>query len=758
MKADEPPIWVRPRERSATRRTLLEAARGLIARQGPLNLTLSAVAAEAGLARATIYGYFSGKADLLAALDPDEPAPKSESVLEVCPAVPAEPCSLKDEPPADSEQACPVETSNDDRPETAVLAAESASLDEQPVSNGEETARVEESDPDQFTASDESLVEPSDALGHSQSTPVETDFRATSPATPQDALAPRENDPALDDGSTEAAAPPTPEPEQAQTPYEAVGETIAPVAERQATPVDIPPESFVSGGESPTDKNDVVESVAANAVDPDQATTHVECAEAPVSDQPVGPADEVLEAVPPHEERRRLQAAHLDEIAKRLILPESALKEGTDAIIARLETRLRVLERTIANLETRQNATTGEAEKNLKPVCDLVAQLRIRADGMESRQLNALADLRLSVHELTARLDSIDAPQRGAISSALSWPDAATQSDRPMTVDPLPELPVAAPDDRDRSADDTRRGFLSAARNLANEGARQAAERDSLYEAQRLAQRRRLLSAACVAVLCLGVVGVLFKFHPGPQGVSTAQSKVLPPPAPSAPRAAAHAPSTVLSRTAPLDRLTFLANKGEAEAELIVGLRYLEGNGVAANATEAGRWLERAAVQGNPIAQNALGALYQNGRGVKIDQAEAMHWYESAAIQGNRHAMSNLAVLYAGGGGGPKNFAEASRWFQRSASLGYVDAQFNLAVLFERGDGVPQSLLDAYKWYAVAAAAGDTVAKTRADAIATQISPDELQAAQKAAAEFRPVAMNPAANDVAAMSMAPARR
>jgi localization factor PodJL len=143
---------------------------------------------------------------------------------------------------------------------------------------------------------------------------------------------------------------------------------------------------------------------------------------------------------------------------------------------------------------------------------------------------------------------------------------------------------------------------------------------------------------------------------------------------------------------------------------------------------------------------------------MKADPQQAMHWYQSAAMQGSRHAMSNLAVLYAGGTGAPANFAEAARWFQRAAGLGYVDAQFNLAVLYERGDGVPQSLLDAYKWYSIAAIAGDAVAKTRADAIATQVSPEELQAARLDAAHFKPQPLNSAANDEPTMAQVLASR
>jgi localization factor PodJL len=88
------------------------------------------------------------------------------------------------------------------------------------------------------------------------------------------------------------------------------------------------------------------------------------------------------------------------------------------------------------------------------------------------------------------------------------------------------------------------------------------------------------------------------------------------------------------------------------------------------------------------------------------------------------------------------------RWFARAANLGYVDSQFNLAVLYERGDGVPQSLLDAFKWYAIAGAQGDAESKLRLDALRTQLSADDLAAAQHSADAFRPLPLDPAANVV----------
>ena len=203
---------------------------------------------------------------------------------------------------------------------------------------------------------------------------------------------------------------------------------------------------------------------------------------------------------------------------------------------------------------------------------------------------------------------------------------------------------------------------------------------------------------------------------------------------------------TPARKTPPLDRLTTLANNGNPVAETIVGLRYLDGEGVPASPTEAVRWLTRAAQHGQPVAQARLGTLYEHGQGVPLDMAKAVHWYQMAAQQGNRTAMHNLAVALHQGVGGKPDKAEAARWFSKAATLGLVDSQFNLAVLYERGEGVPQSLLDAYKWYAIAAAQGDSESKSRLAVLQTQMSDDDKAAAERAAASFHPAPYNRAAN------------
>jgi localization factor PodJL len=205
-------------------------------------------------------------------------------------------------------------------------------------------------------------------------------------------------------------------------------------------------------------------------------------------------------------------------------------------------------------------------------------------------------------------------------------------------------------------------------------------------------------------------------------------------------------PEPQMAALGALDRLSALATQGNPKAEMIIGLKYLDGDGIAVNESEAAKWLERAAESGEAIAQYRLGTLYDRGRGVPADPALALHWYQLAASAGNRKAMHNLAAAYAQGSGTPKDFSEAARWFSKAANLGLADSQFNLAVLYERGLGVPQSLLDAYKWYAIAAASGDTESKSRLDVLSTQLGPDARDAAQHAADQFKPAAFDPAVN------------
>ena len=227
-----------------------------------------------------------------------------------------------------------------------------------------------------------------------------------------------------------------------------------------------------------------------------------------------------------------------------------------------------------------------------------------------------------------------------------------------------------------------------------------------------------------------------------PSRPASAPVRLHPPPAgPRPPQ-----PTVVSKPLTPQQRLAALAGTGNAKAEEVLGLEYVDGDGVTMNEAEGAKWLERAASRGEAVAAWRLGTMYEHGHGVTADQAKASQWYAIAAKAGNRKAMHNLAVAYTQGTGVQKDFSLAAQWFLRAANLGLADSQFNLAVLYERGMGVQQSLTEAYKWYAIAAAQGDTESKSRMDALSSQISADDKAAADKAVAAFQPAPLDRSAN------------
>src|SRR5690242_21456376 len=62
----------RTRQRATNRAAILEAARRVAAREGAGNLSLRAVAGEAGYAPASVYEYFQNRAELVLALASEE--------------------------------------------------------------------------------------------------------------------------------------------------------------------------------------------------------------------------------------------------------------------------------------------------------------------------------------------------------------------------------------------------------------------------------------------------------------------------------------------------------------------------------------------------------------------------------------------------------------------------------------------------------------------------------------------------------------
>jgi localization factor PodJL len=230
--------------------------------------------------------------------------------------------------------------------------------------------------------------------------------------------------------------------------------------------------------------------------------------------------------------------------------------------------------------------------------------------------------------------------------------------------------------------------------------------------------------------------------------------------------AAANAPAPVQTASAPVNvempqahdgglpaalgtpALRAAAAAGDPIAAYEIGVRYLEGRGLRADAQEAAIWFEKAAAKGSAPAAYRLGSIYEKGAGGRKNPADARRYYSMAAEAGNIKAMHNLGVMYAEGPDGKPDYPNAARWFRLAAERGVRDSQYNLGVLYARGLGVEQNLTESYRWFALAANQGDGDAGKKRDDIAKRLDVQTLVAAKLAVQTWTATPTDPAANEV----------
>jgi len=181
--------------------------------------------------------------------------------------------------------------------------------------------------------------------------------------------------------------------------------------------------------------------------------------------------------------------------------------------------------------------------------------------------------------------------------------------------------------------------------------------------------------------------------------------------------------------------LTKAANQGVAAAQNQVALIYCTGGpGVTQDLAQAAIWFRKAADQDDATAQENLAIMYDNGQGVAQDYAAAVYWFRRAAGHGDLTAELNLGLMYNAGQGVTKDSVAAVGWWSKAADRGYADAQNNLGAAYLFGEGVPRDDVEAYKWFSLAATSYSApddraaAAKNR-DVAAQRLSPAQLATA-----------------------------
>lgn len=109
-----------------------------------------------------------------------------------------------------------------------------------------------------------------------------------------------------------------------------------------------------------------------------------------------------------------------------------------------------------------------------------------------------------------------------------------------------------------------------------------------------------------------------------------------------------------------------------------LGVSYVHGSGMPADAQRAFRAFARACSGGSPDGCSNLGALYESGEGVTANLTQAAQMYERACRAGNALGCSNLGALYARGRGVERNVVQAQRLFLLACDNGSAAGCNNL--------------------------------------------------------------------------------
>ena len=152
-----------------------------------------------------------------------------------------------------------------------------------------------------------------------------------------------------------------------------------------------------------------------------------------------------------------------------------------------------------------------------------------------------------------------------------------------------------------------------------------------------------------------------------------------------------------------LETVRGIANSGNADAQLLVGIMYHMGIAGEEHQSDAAYYFRMAAEQGLASAQTNLGKCYLAGDGVPEDDKKAFEWFEKAASQGDAEGQFQLGRCYEEAWGTEKIENLAYQYYSKSANQGYANAQIQVGFCYLDGIGVYANENGAFEWFKKAA-------------------------------------------------------
>lgn len=151
--------------------------------------------------------------------------------------------------------------------------------------------------------------------------------------------------------------------------------------------------------------------------------------------------------------------------------------------------------------------------------------------------------------------------------------------------------------------------------------------------------------------------------------------------------------------------LTAKANSGNTNAQLDLGMAYLDGKKISKSLYKARKWLTMAATKGNVKAAVQLGYLNIKRYNSYNSTPESFYWLTKAARTNDKVGQFALCQFYHDRYGFD-DAEEGRKWCHKSAAQGHAPAMHYLGRIYEKGFSVEVGYKKALSFYQKAAAKG----------------------------------------------------
>ena len=105
-------------------------------------------------------------------------------------------------------------------------------------------------------------------------------------------------------------------------------------------------------------------------------------------------------------------------------------------------------------------------------------------------------------------------------------------------------------------------------------------------------------------------------------------------------------------------------------------MQYYNGTRADRNFTAAVNYFKLSAEKGNANAQYMLGLCFKTGKGIKKNKKAAKYWFEQSAKGDNTRGIFELANCYYNGTGTKRDYKKAAGYYIIAANAGLADAQY----------------------------------------------------------------------------------